>query len=893
MAAASTILQVDAAREEELESSQQQNPFELGDTDDPAGKETGEVLSDVDSKFEVNFARARAIMIPPQNILQNLSIDKVCYAFLAMTDMWLHSSLPAQKKVVRNFAAFFCSEPPYQMPSYDEAQIESAYLQIVYQWTTIQNYLDNADVKTFNDTIHILTDAKPVYQDPRDAIRTIASMSFYARQAMFSIEMVNSLSDPSASMQILPDEINYGKFSYRNNADLNRMQKAHLRILRIIERQGLRRVDRDLYCQIVTEQKCWIENGEEVRVGGDYTHAWKHHQSIDKFVGAAFKKDEMYEGWKDLTSTTSFKPLIEKLVSMTDIDFPELEKDRHWLSFSDGIYDVRYDDFYHYNFVTPQDTREKVEAQQLLRKEIVELEKVNTQNRDFARIARCKEVILMIKDETRLRGTDLLPSSLVTANFIEDNFVPPAFANFAIYANQCRRANDIFTPAFDRVLDHQQFYDTDMGLQVCSTFCCGETAQFAVRADSRPRFCARHMQRGMVDKLVSLCSTPRCTEKATWWQSKLQAKRKGLERQKFCELHKQEGHEEIPDNILNNNAPANAPNASSDLSVKTIFYAMIGRLFFNVGELDKFQVIPFIKGLANTGKSTLIKFFQKYYSPEDVQVLSNNVEKRFGLEPMMKKFLFVAPEIKDNFGLDQAEFQSMVSGDPMSVSRKFKLAVTMTWVVPGILAGNTPPKWADKSGSITRRVLTFPFLCPVRVVDPSIETDLEQERGVVLRKCVLAYHSLIDYVDSRENKNIWSIMPQKLLNAREDLQMSTNVLGYFLKQNNEIVVDTSEDRQNQWVPWDFFVEKLHAFNIRYHQPVLGKLDPREFVEVFATMNVEMVFDESSKGKPRQRQWSGEGTKKPYKSPFLYGMRYRVATDADEEEDDGNEQSRAD
>jgi hypothetical protein len=68
-------------------------------------------------------------------------------------------------------------------------------------------------------------------------------------------------------------------------------------------------------------------------------------------------------------------------------------------------------------------------------------------------------------------------------------------------------------------------------------------------------------------------------------------------------------------------------------------YVMGGRLCFDVGELDGWQVIPFFKGIARSGKSTLItKVFKKFYENEDVGTLSNNIEKKFGLSAIKDCF---------------------------------------------------------------------------------------------------------------------------------------------------------------------------------------------------------------------------------------------------------------
>ena len=78
-------------------------------------------------------------------------------------------------------------------------------------------------------------------------------------------------------------------------------------------------------------------------------------------------------------------------------------------------------------------------------------------------------------------------------------------------------------------------------------------------------------------------------------------------------------------------------------------YVFIGRLFFNLGELDNWQVALFLEGVAGSGKSTITKLVKKFYETCDVGVLSNNIEKTFGLSSLKDKLLFLAPEIKNDF----------------------------------------------------------------------------------------------------------------------------------------------------------------------------------------------------------------------------------------------------
>jgi hypothetical protein len=66
-------------------------------------------------------------------------------------------------------------------------------------------------------------------------------------------------------------------------------------------------------------------------------------------------------------------------------------------------------------------------------------------------------------------------------------------------------------------------------------------------------------------------------------------------------------------------------------NVRRWCYALIGRLLYNVREYDDWQLFMFLKGLANTGKSTLLNYIKLLYDAQDVGTVSNMVEKQFGI----------------------------------------------------------------------------------------------------------------------------------------------------------------------------------------------------------------------------------------------------------------------
>ena len=246
-----------------------------------------------------------------------------------------------------------------------------------------------------------------------------------------------------------------------------------------------------------------------------------------------------------------------------------------------------------------------------------------------------------------------------------------------------------------------------------------------------------------------------------------------------------------------------------DKDVSEWIFAMGGRLCFDVNEIDKWQCIPFLKGVARSGKSTLItKVFRKFYCTEDVKTLSNNVERKFGLSAIMDGFMFIAPEIKGDLALEQAEFQSIVSGEDVSIAVKHEEAKSFEWTVPGILGGNEVPNWRDNSGSILRRVLTADFTKQVREADPTLDGKLEGELPCILQKCVRAY---LEFAQKWPEKDIWNIVPKYFVDVQRQLATACSPLESFL---SEPCIEFNPDKK---CPLKFFKKKYSEFHGVMHK----------------------------------------------------------------------------
>ncbi|AGE56291.1 ATPase [Paramecium bursaria Chlorella virus NE-JV-1] len=205
---------------------------------------------------------------------------------------------------------------------------------------------------------------------------------------------------------------------------------------------------------------------------------------------------------------------------------------------------------------------------------------------------------------------------------------------------------------------------------------------------------------------------------------------------------------------------------------------LIGRVLYKTNEIDSWQVVPFFCGLAGTGKSLLVlKVIKQFFETVDVGILSNNIERKFGISAFYDKMLVCAPEIRNDLAIEQAEFQSIVSGEEISVAVKHQKAFMTEWDVPLVLAGNEVPGWADSGGSIQRRLVVFEFKQPVKEGDMKLAEKLYKELPNIIRKANKAYRH---FSDLHADKNIWTILPEYFIDTRETIARSTNFIESFL-----------------------------------------------------------------------------------------------------------------
>jgi hypothetical protein len=222
-----------------------------------------------------------------------------------------------------------------------------------------------------------------------------------------------------------------------------------------------------------------------------------------------------------------------------------------------------------------------------------------------------------------------------------------------------------------------------------------------------------------------------------------------------------------------------------------MMYVMVGRLLHGAGELDNWQVWPYVKGCAGTGKSTIItKVCKEFFEPDDVGILASTSEKLFGVSAFIDKKLVIAPEMGKCCDFPQTTLQSMISAEDVNCAQKFKTAEMRKFVVPGICAGNeNMGQYRDVGGSLARRWFWFLFekKIPPSQLDMTLGSRLAKELPMILAKC---NHAYLEFVNQHYKDDLFAVCPQYFVERRAEFSADNSPIVKFL--NSDYIVKDAD-----------------------------------------------------------------------------------------------------
>ncbi|WIA15568.1 hypothetical protein OEZ85_002196 [Tetradesmus obliquus] len=215
--------------------------------------------------------------------------------------------------------------------------------------------------------------------------------------------------------------------------------------------------------------------------------------------------------------------------------------------------------------------------------------------------------------------------------------------------------------------------------------------------------------------------------------------------------------------------------------------AMLGRMLYRVGQLDNWQVMLYMYGLAGAGKSTVYKIWQHAFRKDAVEFLNGNTEDKFGLEKLRSTKAEVimcmdVPSDKPTSSvLSQDLWQLAVEGGTVNVPGKGQLARSHTLRLSSAIAGNKFLDYKDSNGNVTRRVVAVRYqrYLPADQQDGDLEkTIVVEELPALIKRCNELYLQR-----ARENgtKGIWHLLPEYYSAIRHNAAETVNPLREFLR----------------------------------------------------------------------------------------------------------------
>lgn len=195
-----------------------------------------------------------------------------------------------------------------------------------------------------------------------------------------------------------------------------------------------------------------------------------------------------------------------------------------------------------------------------------------------------------------------------------------------------------------------------------------------------------------------------------------------------------------------------------------------------------------------------------------------------------------------------AEFQSICTGEYLTVAKKHKTACGIKWKVPGIMGGNAVPGWEDQQGSIIRRIALFDFTRAIETVDTLLPAKLQAEMPSLVLKCNRAYLCAAQEVGSR---SIWAsgVLPAYFHKTRQDMAQIVNSMKGFLASDavrfgpHSVVYCPLTEVQSAWTKW--IIEQNISPRPRWSQDLYT--GPMEAMGLAIVKNVSKVYPRLSHG----------------------------------------------
>ena len=270
-----------------------------------------------------------------------------------------------------------------------------------------------------------------------------------------------------------------------------------------------------------------------------------------------------------------------------------------------------------------------------------------------------------------------------------------------------------------------------------------------------------------------------------------------------------------PDKVITNKIPHNyRPDAKSDLlektmrklacnddSVEALLYEALSYSLLRRNELRKSF---FLLGDKHNGKSTFLDLLSTMLGEENVSNLDlADVGSEFKTAEIAGKLANIGDDISDEFMSNTSIFKKVVSGEAMTVNRKYQKPITMTSRAKFYFSANSLPRLGrgKDTGALVDRMIVIPFNASFSKKDPDFDPFIKYK---------LREESVIEALIVKCISHLRDVMANEAFTRCELVESE---IKEFEVSNNPIILffDDLEEEDYLYDPTDIVYKKYTGF----------------------------------------------------------------------------------
>jgi putative DNA primase/helicase len=160
----------------------------------------------------------------------------------------------------------------------------------------------------------------------------------------------------------------------------------------------------------------------------------------------------------------------------------------------------------------------------------------------------------------------------------------------------------------------------------------------------------------------------------------------------------------------------------NDPQIRALLEEMMGYCLLND---CRFQSAFILVGAGANGKSAFLKMLTEFLGIDNVSSIPlEELNGKFETAELVGKLANIGDDISSDFLSDSSVFKKLVTGDKITVQRKFQHPFQFNNIAKLIFSANNLPPVSDKSYGLHRRLVIIPFIRTFKKTDPDYDPNI-------------------------------------------------------------------------------------------------------------------------------------------------------------------------